>query len=382
MNDYVYYMKKALSLAEKAGKTGEVPVGAVIVNNETGEIVGEGFNRRECDMNPLAHAEISAIQQASQKLKRWRLTGCSIYVTLEPCPMCCGAIINSRIDHVYFGAYDKKAGSVVSLQQMFSMPYNHKPEFTGGILQDECSGILSDFFKNLRIINNYLGGIRMVKLENEWDELLKEEFEKDYYQNLRQFLLTEYKTQTIYPNMYNIFNALKYTSYNDVKVVIIGQDPYHGPNQAHGLSFSVQKGVKVPPSLVNIFKEIKDDIGTDNLGKHGELTKWAENGVLLLNAVLTVRGGQANSHKGKGWEQFTDSVIKLLNKRDKPVVFMLWGANAKAKAMYITNPNHLVLTSAHPSPLSAFNGFFGCKHFSKANEFLKNNNMTEIDWSI
>ncbi len=382
MKDYVYYMKIALSLAHKAGSMGEVPVGALIVDDTTGEIVGTGYNRREADFNPVSHAEISAIYEASQKLKRWRLSNCSLYVTLEPCPMCCGAIINSRLDNVCFGAYDDKAGSVVSVQQMFSMPYNHKPNFIGGILQEECSSMLSDFFKNLRIINNYLGGKKMIKLENEWDELLKDEFEKEYYQKLRQFLITEYKTQTIYPNMYNIFNALKYTAYNDVKVVIIGQDPYHGANQAHGLSFSVQKGVKVPPSLVNIFKEIKEDVGIDNLGKHGELTKWAENGVLLLNAVLTVRGGQANSHKGMGWEKFTDSVIQLLNKREKPIVFILWGANAKAKAMYITNPNHLVLTSAHPSPLSAFNGFFGCKHFSKTNEFLKNNGMEEIDWSI
>ncbi len=382
MNDYIYYMRVALELAEKAGSMGEVPVGAIIVDNSTGEIVGSGYNRREVDFNPISHAEISAIYEASKKLKKWRLSGCSLYVTLEPCPMCCGAIINSRIDHVYFGAYDLKAGSVVSVQKMFEMPYNHRPEITGGILMEECSELLSKFFKNLRTINNYLGGNKMVKLENEWDELLKDEFEKEYYQNLRQFLLTEYKTQTIYPNMYNIFNALKYTSYNDVKAVIIGQDPYHGVNQAHGLSFSVMKGVTPPPSLVNIFKEIKSDIGIDNLGKHGELTKWAENGVLLLNSVLTVRGGQANSHKGKGWEKFTDAVIQLLNKREKPVVFILWGANAKAKAVYITNKNHLVLTSAHPSPLSAYNGFFGNHHFSKTNEFLKANGIEEIDWSI
>ena len=222
----------------------------------------------------------------------------------------------------------------------------------------------------------------MVNLENDWDELLKGEFEKDYYKKLRQFLITEYKTQTIYPNMYNIFNALKYTSYHDVKVVIIGQDPYHGENQAHGLSFSVQKGIAPPPSLVNIFKEIQSDTGINNLGKHGELTKWAKEGVLLLNTVLTVRAGQANSHKNKGWENFTDSVIKLLNQRETPVVFMLWGANAKAKAALITNPKHLVLKSAHPSPLSAYNGFFGCRHFSKANEFLRNNGLKEIDWSI
>ncbi|MGN0604996.1 MAG: uracil-DNA glycosylase [Oscillospiraceae bacterium] len=222
----------------------------------------------------------------------------------------------------------------------------------------------------------------MVNLENEWDELLKDEFQKPYYLELRKFLITEYKTQKIYPNMYNIFNALKYTTYSNVKVVIIGQDPYHGENQAHGLSFSVQRGVQPPPSLVNIFKEIQTDVGINNLGKHGDLTKWAEQGVLLLNTVLTVRAGQANSHKNRGWEKFTDSVIKLLNQREQPVVFMLWGNNAKSKSAYITNPKHLVLRAAHPSPLSAYNGFFGCHHFSKANEFLRQNGMTEIDWSI
>lgn len=382
MENNNYYMNIALSLAEKAGNMGEVPVGAVVVDNQTGEIVGQGYNRRECDSNPISHAEVSAIYQASQNLKRWRLNGCSLYVTLEPCPMCCGAVINSRIDHVYFGAYDKKAGSVVSMQNMFSMPYNHKPEFTGGIMEKECAGLLSDFFRNLRKIKEYIGGKKMVNIENDWDELLKGEFDKEYYQNLRQFLLTEYKTKTIYPNMYNIFNALKYTAYHDVKAVIIGQDPYHGENQAHGLSFSVQKGIAPPPSLVNIFKEIKEDTGINNLGKHGELTKWAKDGVLLLNAVLTVRAGQANSHKNKGWEKFTDRVIELLNQRDTPVVFMLWGANAKSKASLITNPKHLILTSAHPSPLSAYNGFFGCRHFSKANEFLRNNGMKEVDWSI
>jgi uracil-DNA glycosylase len=382
MENDIYYMSIALSLAEKAGNMGEVPIGAIVVDNQTGEIAGQGYNMRECDFNPLAHAEISAIYQASRKLKRWRLSNCSLYVTLEPCPMCCGAVINSRIDHVYFGAYDKKAGSVVSMQNMFSMPYNHKPEFTGGIMEKECADLLSVFFKNLRKITDYIRGEKMVNIENEWDELLKDEFEKDYYKNLRQFLITEYKTRTIYPNMYNIFNALKYTDYHNVKAVIIGQDPYHGPNQAHGLSFSVQKGVVPPPSLVNIFKEIKSDTGIDNLGKHGELTKWAEEGVLLLNTVLTVRAGQANSHKNKGWENFTDKVIELLNQRDTPLVFMLWGANAKSKTALITNPKHLILTSAHPSPLSAYNGFFGCRHFSKANEFLRNNGIKEIDWSI
>ncbi|MCM1007408.1 MAG: uracil-DNA glycosylase [Ruminococcus flavefaciens] len=222
----------------------------------------------------------------------------------------------------------------------------------------------------------------MVNFENEWDELLKDEFEKEYYLQLRQKLINEYKTQRIYPGMYDIFNAMKLTSYNDVKCVIIGQDPYHGEGQAHGLSFSVRKGIAPPPSLLNIFKEIRDDVGIDNLGKHGELTKWAKDGVLLLNSVLTVRANQARSHHGLGWENFTTDVIKLLDKREKPMVFMLWGADAKSKQMFITNPKHLILKSAHPSPLSAYNGFFGCKHFSKANEFLKANGMDEIDWSI
>lgn len=222
----------------------------------------------------------------------------------------------------------------------------------------------------------------MVEFNNEWDELLKDEFTKDYYLKLRQILISEYRAQRIFPGMYDIFNALKLTSYNDVKCVIIGQDPYHGEGQAHGLSFSVRKGIAPPPSLVNIFKEIRDDLGIDNLGKHGELTQWAKSGVLLLNSVLTVRANQARSHRGLGWEEFTTDVIKLLNMREKPMVFMLWGADAKAKQQFITNPNHLVLKSAHPSPLSAYNGFFGCRHFSQANEFLRSNGMSEIDWSI
>lgn len=222
----------------------------------------------------------------------------------------------------------------------------------------------------------------MVEFGNDWDELLKDEFKKDYYLRLRQFLLNEYKTRRIFPGMYDIFNAFKYTSFDNVKAVIIGQDPYHGIGQAHGLCFSVKKGVMPPPSLVNIFKEIKSDLGIDNTGKHGELTKWAKNGVLLLNNVLTVREGCANSHKGMGWEEFTDDVIRLLNTREKPMVYLLWGANARAKKKLITNPAHLVLECAHPSPLSAYNGFFGCRHFSKANEFLKNNGLEEIDWSI
>lgn len=222
----------------------------------------------------------------------------------------------------------------------------------------------------------------MINFNNEWDELLKDEFSKEYYLRLRKILIQEYKTQKIFPGMYDIFNALKLTSYNDVKCVIIGQDPYHGEGQAHGLSFSVRKGVTPPPSLINIFKEIKEDIGIDNTGKHGELTKWAANGVLLLNSVLTVRANQARSHRGLGWEEFTTDVIRLLDKREKPMVFMLWGADAKMKQQFITNPKHCILKAAHPSPLSAYNGFFGCKHFSKANEYLHANGIEEIDWSI
>jgi uracil-DNA glycosylase len=222
----------------------------------------------------------------------------------------------------------------------------------------------------------------MVNFNNDWDELLKDEFTKQYYLELRQKLIQEYRTQRIFPGMYDIFNAMKLTSYNDVKCVIIGQDPYHGEGQAHGLSFSVRKGIAPPPSLINIFKEIRDDVGIDNLGKHGELTKWATQGVLLLNSVLTVRADMARSHHGLGWENFTTDVIRLLNEREKPMVFMLWGSDAKSKQQFITNPAHLVLKAAHPSPLSAYNGFFGCRHFSKANEFLRANGMGEIDWSI
>lgn len=222
----------------------------------------------------------------------------------------------------------------------------------------------------------------MVNFGNDWDEILKDEFEKEYYLKLRQKLASEYNTRQIFPDMYDIYNAMKLTSYNDVKCVILGQDPYHNDGQAHGLSFSVKKGIAPPPSLVNIFKEIKDDIGTDNLGKHGELTKWAENGVLLLNSVLTVQAHKPKSHQGIGWETFTTDVIKILNQREKPMVFMLWGGDAKAKEKFITNPAHLVLKSAHPSPLSAYHGFFGCKHFSQANEFLRAVGQGEIDWSI
>ncbi|MDE5576997.1 MAG: uracil-DNA glycosylase [Oscillospiraceae bacterium] len=221
----------------------------------------------------------------------------------------------------------------------------------------------------------------MVNIGNEWDELLKDEFTKEYYLKLREFLKAEYSTRRIYPNMYDIFNSLKFTSYSDVKAVIIGQDPYHGAGQAHGLCFSVQKGTAIPPSLQNIYKEIYSDLGIPP-ANHGYLKKWADSGVLLMNTVLTVREGQANSHRGMGWEIFTDRVIELLNQRDKPIVFLLWGGNAKQKMRLITNPNHLILQSAHPSPLSAYNGFFGCRHFSKANEFLTANGMTPIDWRV
>ena len=221
----------------------------------------------------------------------------------------------------------------------------------------------------------------MVKLGNDWDEILKDEFEKPYYKELRQFLKKEYSSGTVYPDMHDIFNALKASSFKDTKVVILGQDPYHEPNQAHGLCFSVLKGVPAPPSLQNIYKELADDIGF-KIPSHGQLTKWAEQGVLMLNTVLTVRRGQANSHKGMGWEQFTDRVISELNKKDTPVIFLLWGSPAKTKAQIINNPLHIKLTCVHPSPLSAYRGFFGCKHFSKTNELLIKNGLTPIDWQI
>ncbi len=222
----------------------------------------------------------------------------------------------------------------------------------------------------------------MVHIGNDWDEILKGEFDKPYYRQLRAFLKQEYTSRTIYPPMNDIFNALRYTSFENTKVVILGQDPYHEPGQAHGLCFSVKEGTLPPPSLINIYKEIRDDLGIDNPADYGELTGWAKQGVLMLNTVLTVRRGQANSHKGKGWEQFTDRVISELNNKTVPVVFLLWGANARAKAQIITNPIHIKLSCAHPSPLSAYNGFFGCKHFSKTNEILVRNGLTPIDWSV
>lgn len=221
----------------------------------------------------------------------------------------------------------------------------------------------------------------MIKFNNSWDEILKDEFKKPYYRNLREFLKKEYAGGTVFPPMEDIFNSLKYTDYNDCRVVILGQDPYHERGQAHGLAFSVQKGVKIPPSLQNIYKEIHTELGLP-IPSHGHLTYWAKQGVLLMNAVLTVREGQANSHKNMGWEIFTDRIISILNERPEPIVFMLWGNNAKLKSRLITNSRHLILTSAHPSPLSAYNGFFGNNHFKKANEFLTVHYGKGIDWQI
>lgn len=221
----------------------------------------------------------------------------------------------------------------------------------------------------------------MVQLGNSWDEILKGEFEKSYYIKLREFLTNEYRTRPIYPDKYDIFNALKLTSYEDTKVVILGQDPYHGQGQAHGLSFSVKPGVQTPPSLQNMYKELNDDLGCF-IPNNGYLVPWSKQGVLLLNTVLTVRAGEANSHRKKGWENFTDEVIKKLNERDKPVIFLLWGNNAKEKIKLITNPRHFILTTVHPSPLSASRGFMGCKHFSKTNDILKNLGIKEINWQI
>lgn len=220
-----------------------------------------------------------------------------------------------------------------------------------------------------------------VILKNDWSTLLAQEFKQDYYLKLRQFLIKEYSSKVIYPDKYDIFNALHLTPYASTKVVILGQDPYHGTGQAHGLSFSVKPGIESPPSLVNIFKELQSDLGC-YMPNNGYLTKWAEQGVLLLNAVLTVRAGLANSHKGMGWENFTDQIITRLNQREKPVVFILWGANAQAKEKLITSRRHLIIKSPHPSPLSAHRGFFGSKPFSRANLFLQEIGSPEIDWQI
>lgn len=220
-----------------------------------------------------------------------------------------------------------------------------------------------------------------VVLANDWDEVLAGEFEKPYYLELRKFLIQEYRRRTIYPDMYHIFEALKRTPYEKVKVVLLGQDPYHGPGQAHGLAFSVPKGVAPPPSLQNIFKELARDLNLP-LPSHGCLEGWADQGVLLLNTTLTVRQGQAGSHQGKGWETFTDRVLELINAKATPVVFLLWGRHAQNKEKLITGSHHLVLKTVHPSPLSAHRGFFGCGHFSKANEFLTRTGQHPINWQL
>ena len=220
----------------------------------------------------------------------------------------------------------------------------------------------------------------MVKLNNDWDELLKEEFEKDYYLKLREFLKIAYKTKTIYPDMHDIFNALKYSSFQQTKVVIVGQDPYINPGEAEGLAFSVQKGNKIPPSLMNIFRELSSDI-LCTMPNHGSLVGWAKQGVLLLNNVLTVERGKSRSHAGYGWEKFTDRVLNLLGEKSSPVVFLLWGRDAQTKGQFLNNLKHLVLSAAHPSPLAG-GKFFGCKHFSRANTFLENNGEIKINWQL
>lgn len=221
----------------------------------------------------------------------------------------------------------------------------------------------------------------MSAISNDWLEPLTPEFKKPYYRDLYESVKKEYQTQVVYPPANDIFNAFDFTPLSQVKVVIIGQDPYHEPGQAHGLCFSVKPGVKTPPSLVNIYKELQDDMGC-YIPDNGYLEKWARQGVLMLNNVLTVRAHQAASHAGMGWEQFTDAVIDILNKQDRPIVFLLWGSPAAKKCAKLNNPNHLILKAPHPSPLSAYRGFFGCKHFSKTNDFLKSKNLEPIDWQI
>lgn len=222
--------------------------------------------------------------------------------------------------------------------------------------------------------------IRLAVFINDWADVLKSELEKDYYINLREYLKREYGTHRIFPNMYDIFAAFQRTSYENTKVVIIGQDPYHGEGQAHGYSFSVPKGVKVPPSLENIYKELREDLGVEPPA-HGNLKAWADEGVLLLNNVLTVRAHEAHSHKGAGWERLTDRVIELLNQRERPLVFILWGRPAQKKAASVDQDRHCIIQSPHPSPLSAYRGFFGSRPFSQANEFLEKMNEKPIDWS-
>ncbi|MCB2291884.1 uracil-DNA glycosylase [Clostridium sp. CS001] len=221
----------------------------------------------------------------------------------------------------------------------------------------------------------------MKELMNDWDTLLLEEFNSDYYLKLKSFLNEEYKNRQIYPEVQNTFNAIKYTSYKNVKVVILGQDPYHGASQAHGLSFSVMTGTSIPPSLLNIYKELHNDLGC-YIPNNGYLKKWADQGVLLLNTVLTVRSGEANSHKNIGWERFTSKIITLLNDKTSPLVFIFWGKNAETKQSLITNPIHHIIKSAHPSPLSAHRGFFNSKPFSNANNFLISQGKKPVDWQI
>lgn len=221
----------------------------------------------------------------------------------------------------------------------------------------------------------------MSAITNDWLEAVGEEFHKPYYAKLYRFIKEEYSNYVIYPQADDIFNAFHLTPLNKVKVVIIGQDPYHNVGQAHGLCFSVKPEVEIPPSLLNIYKELEDDLGL-RVPNNGYLVKWADQGVLLLNTVLTVRAHQANSHQGKGWEEFTDAVIHAVNALDRPVVFLLWGRPAGLKKSMLTNPKHLILEAPHPSPLSAYRGFFGCRHFSKTNEFLKANGIEPIDWQI
>lgn len=216
---------------------------------------------------------------------------------------------------------------------------------------------------------------------NDWDNLLESEYQKDYFKELEQFVMSEYKTKVIYPKISEVYNAFRCTSFENVKVVILGQDPYHGENQAEGLCFSVKKGIAKPPSLNNIFKELHDDLGYD-IPKNGSLVPWTKEGILLLNAVLTVEKDKAASHKGRGWERFTDEVIKIVNKKDTSVVFILWGNYARSKKKLITNDKHLIIESAHPSPLSAYNGFFGSKPFSTTNKFLVKKRIKPINWEI
>jgi len=221
----------------------------------------------------------------------------------------------------------------------------------------------------------------MAAVTNDWLEVFKPEYKKPYYKKLYDFISEEYSRYTVYPPGDDIFNAFHLTPLSKVKVVIIGQDPYHEPGQAHGLCFSVKQGVDIPPSLQNIYKELHDDVGFE-IPDHGCLTSWAEQGVLLLNAVLTVRAHAAASHQNKGWEEFTDAVIRAVNEVDRPIVFLLWGSFARSKSKMLTNPNHLVLEAPHPSPLSAYRGFFGCRHFSRANDFLKAHGAEPVDWTI